>query len=42
MVYFIAVTQGMEVLGRAGASRETLTTVGLQALRAIAAADPTG
>jgi AcrR family transcriptional regulator len=39
-VFCVAVTQGMEVLGRAGASRATLTAVGLQALHAIPQAGP--
>ncbi|MEV4817093.1 TetR/AcrR family transcriptional regulator [Micromonospora tulbaghiae] len=34
-VYFVAVTRGMELLGRAGVGRGVLTTVALDALRAL-------
>lgn len=38
--FCVAVTQGMEVMGRAGASRETLVSIGIQALKAIPLAGP--
>ena len=34
-VYFVAVTRGMELLGRAGVGRSVLTAVALDALRAL-------
>ncbi|GAB7046756.1 TetR/AcrR family transcriptional regulator [Catenuloplanes indicus] len=34
-VYFVAVTRGMELLGRAGVGRATLTAVALDALRTL-------
>lgn len=34
-VYFVAVTRGMELLGRAGVGRAALTAVALDALRAL-------
>jgi TetR/AcrR family transcriptional regulator, transcriptional repressor for nem operon len=34
-VYFVAITRGMELLGRAGVGRATLTAVALDALRAL-------
>lgn len=40
--YFVAVTRGMEVLGHAGASRETLQTVASTSLRAIPLSGPSG
>ncbi|ATE55268.1 TetR/AcrR family transcriptional regulator [Actinosynnema pretiosum] len=43
-VYFVAVTKGMELLGRAGVGRAALTAVALDSLRALGdrpATDPT-
>jgi AcrR family transcriptional regulator len=34
-VYFVAITRGMELLGRAGVGRATLTAVALDSLRAL-------